>query len=105
ALFMLSFWAATLLSNTVRAALSAVLALIGFLLCAVAGGWCATHLELLRMGVSLLMNWLVVPLGEAIGVLNPAVTTLYLGVTFATGVVLLQSYRQFRRAQLPAGAL
>ena len=105
ALFILSFWAATLLSNTVRAALSAVVALFGLFLCGAAGGWCAEHLELLRMAVSPLFTWLVVPLSSASGVLKPAATTLYLGVTIGTGAALLQSYRQFRRVQLPAGTL
>ncbi|HTL57945.1 MAG TPA: hypothetical protein VL361_19810 [Candidatus Limnocylindrales bacterium] len=105
ALFILSFWAATLLSNTVRAALSAVIALFGLFLCGMAGGWCAEHLELLRMAVSPLYTWLVIPLSSASGVLNPAATTLYLGLGLGTGVALLQSYRQFRRVQLPGTTL
>ena len=105
ALFILSFWAATLLTGTVRAALSAVAALIAFSLCIALGNACAEHLELLRDVFSPITFGLIVPLSQAIGVLNPGALVIIVGFAVAVATALFQSFRQFRRVQLPAAVL
>jgi hypothetical protein len=104
-LFVLSFWAATLLTSTVRAALSAVVALVALTYCGVIGGWCAEHLELFRMPFATCASAIVVPLSHALGVTNPRSTALVLALAVVVAEALLQSFRQFRRVQLPTATL
>ena len=103
ALFILSFWAGTLLNNTIRAAISAVVALLALFLCGVLGSWCAAHLELWRTALFPVIDWLVVPISQSSGVVNPRTTTFFLGIVIGVGIALLQSCRQFRRAQNSLG--
>jgi hypothetical protein len=100
-LFVLSFWAATLLTSTVRAALSAVVALVAFSLCGALGGWCAEHLELWRTAFFPVVDWLIIPLSHASRVLKPSETAFLLGLVLAGATALLQSFHHFRRAQVP----
>jgi hypothetical protein len=104
-LFILGFWAATLFSNAVRAALSAVAALIAFSLCMVLGNACAERVELLRDIFAPVIRGLIVPFSQRVSGLDPGAATLVLGLVVAIVTVLAQSLRQFRRVQLPTAVL
>jgi hypothetical protein len=98
--FVLSFWAATLLGNTMRAVFTAVLAVGALVLCTLLSGWLAEQIGGLEKGLlcEITSRWQL-PLGffhgdevlpwEAIG-----------GGLILSLVALAQSAVQFRRAQV-----
>jgi hypothetical protein len=104
-LFILGFWAATLLCNAVRAALSAVAVLIILPFCLLLGGWLAEHFDLLRMAFFPAISWFIIPLSNASRALKPSDTAVLLGSVLAVALVLFQSFRQFRRIQIPTATL
>jgi hypothetical protein len=104
-LFILGFWAATLLTNTVRAALSAVAVLIVLPFCLFLGGWLDERFDLLRIAFLPAISWLIMPLSNASQGLKPSNTAVLLGSLLVLALVLLQSFGQFRRIQIPTATL
>jgi hypothetical protein len=104
-LFILGFWAATLLTNTVRAALSAVAVLVVLPFCLLLGGWLAEHFDLVKMALFPAVSWIIIPLSNASQVLKPSNTAVLLGSVLLLALVLFQSFKQFRRIQIPTATL
>ncbi len=101
-IFALSFWAATMLGNTMRAAVAAILGSGVLVLCFVLAHWCADQYGGLELETGLfctLTAWRHLPMGFFHGV------DLWLWWSLATPAVLVslvalgQSLAQFRRAQ------
>jgi hypothetical protein len=104
-LFILGFWASTLLTNAVRAALSAVAVLIVLPFCLFVGGWLAEHFESLRIAFFPAVSWIIIPLSNASHTLKPSHTAILMGSAIAVALILFQSFQQFRRIQIPTATL
>src|SRR5262249_5307759 len=89
-LFILSFWASTLVANTIRAALTAVIGLVPLYFCAMAGTWCAKQTGGLGVGGSF-------EISEFAGVFG------FVGIVGS--IALIQSLSQFRRIRLRASTV
>jgi hypothetical protein len=69
------------------------------------GGWLAEHFDLLRMAFFPAISWLIIPLSNASQALKPSDTAVLLGCVLGVALVLFQSFRQFRRIQIPTATL
>jgi len=98
-LFVLSFWASTLVANTVRAALLATIAFVALCSCAMLGTSCAE-----RYG-GLIGHWgsaraLVLALRGGVPYPDLLVFGVISGLGLFAGFALFQSYSQFQRVDL-----
>ena len=96
--FVMSFWSASLVTNTVRAALTMILTSVGLATVGFFGIWSAEKLGGLQTGLltSLIRNqWLPGPLDGVI----PIIPMAFCSILIAMLIALIQSFRQFRRAQ------
>jgi hypothetical protein len=101
-IFLLSFWAATLSTNTVRAAMTAIFGLVTLGLCVAAGTWGASRIGGLQtVLLTKLVVWLQLPLDYFFGLLSETAGWWLLALTGGVflSVVLAQSLAQFRCAQ------
>jgi len=98
ALYVLSFWAATLVTNTIRAALTAIVSLVPLFFCAVAGNWFAQQICGFAHGF-----WIELGLDG-----RPEVTG-FIGISgfvvVSAAIALVESLLQFRRVRIPASTV
>ena len=104
-MFVMSFWAATLLANTVRAALTGVISLAGLGGCAALGAWCALQLGGLEKPLLLLVTAHFQLPPDFFWQLFLLPFLFLCLVTSISLTALAQSLVQFRRAQAQTGAL
>jgi hypothetical protein len=96
--FLLSFWAATALANTVRAALMGIAGLSVLFGCVVLGAWCASKTEGLE-GLLLIPLIAQFQFGRDF-VQNSLTVMCYSCVVLGVVIVLVQSLAQFKRTQV-----
>jgi len=103
--FVLSFWAATLLGNTMRAVLTAVLGVGALMLCTLLSGWLADKTGGLESGLLCSITaWRQLPLGSFNG--SEAVLWGFVaGGLILSLAALAQSLVQFRRAQVQSAVV
>jgi len=97
-LFVIGFWAATLVANTIRAALIAVAGLVPLFLCGMAGSWCAQQTCGFPHGL-----W--VALGVGGGPEVPGFFGVVGFVVIVASIALVQSLLQFRRIRIPTATV
>ena len=98
-MFVMNFWAVTLLANTLRAALASVISLAALCLCGALAAWCASLSGSLETGLLVLLTaYFQLPLDffSAFKVENQGILLVTAVVVVTT---LAQSLAQFRRAQ------
>jgi hypothetical protein len=97
-LFVLSFWAMTLVRNTIRAALTAVFAFLALTFCGYLGGWCAELTGGFASNVSVVLSADGQPIfHHLIGAFG--------FILASYGIALVQSLKQFRRLRTPGSAV
>ncbi|MGO8676396.1 MAG: hypothetical protein ACLQVX_11075 [Limisphaerales bacterium] len=103
--FVLSFWAATLLGNTMRAVFTAVLGVGALVLCTLLSGWLAEQIGGLEKGIlcEITSRWQL-PLGFFHGH-DVSPWELIAGGLVMSLVALAQSAVQFRRAQVQSAVV
>lgn len=95
-LFILSFWAATLVPKTIWAPLTAVSALIPLFFCGIFGSWCARET----------CGFPPIAFGsDGKSVVVPDVSGVLGFIVIFAGIALLQSLAQFRRIRIPSSTV
>jgi hypothetical protein len=94
-LFVLSFWAATLVTNTIRAALTAIVSLVPLFFCGMAGKWCAEQICGFAHGF-----WIQLGMDGQPEV--PGIIGVFGFVAISVAIALVESLLQFRRVRIPA---
>jgi len=103
--FVLGFWAATLLGNTMRAVSTALLGVVALVLCSLLAAWSAHQMGGLETGLLLnIIGWLQLEQeffnGRESGIWGPVAGMLVFSLA-----ALAQSLVQFRRAQVQRAAV